>query len=198
MLVRTPKLPSLGDVSTAGFVRIRHQIPLPEGRDNVVKEFARILSLGRVQRVVLEIGEPILYEQLQPGDPTVETVDLEKIEADDLFNEVRNTELIDFKQRGESGFFETLFLAFSFLSVRELVPKAILCSNWFLLRQMLGLDAGQEPVEQIFGVRTHTQPEVPEDVIVFVACDPTQPHLVALSLRIPLEIEDSPVRRRKT
>jgi hypothetical protein len=179
----TARLPSLGDASTQGYKRMRFVEPRPEGREGLLKTFARVISQGLVQKVVVEIGQDIVYERLVKDDGTSE--DLDHIESDDLFGAIRNSEIVDFRQKGES-FFHTLFLAMRFISAKALGPKAFVCSNWELLRRLCGLGE-MEDIDELFGVKTYEHEEIPDDVLVLVAASPMEPDLVVLSLRIPLD-----------
>jgi hypothetical protein len=193
----TARLPSLGDTNTAGYVRNRFTVPMPEGREVLLKEFARIISMGLVQKVVVEVGQPIVYERLSKSDGAVSD-DLERIETGDLYGAIRNAELLDFKRKGSSGFLETVFYAFRFLQMHsdDLVPKAFMCGSWLTLRMMLGL-APDDDISELFGVRVYWHEEVPDDVLLLVASTSTEPDVVSMSLRIPMDTDDSVIAKAK-
>lgn len=185
--------PSLGDSKGSGFTRLREQAELPAGRELILAELNRILGIGYVQKLVVEVGKPIVYERLvKSGEPTP---DLEKLEADDLYGAIRNNEIIDFSH-GVGNSLKALFLAFRFLTGRRLAAKALVASDWAAVRRWLGLSENEDIID-VFGVKTTTHEAIPDDVIVLVACDPAEPDVVVLSLRIPLDVQVEVLRKGK-
>src|SRR5512146_1009928 len=174
--------PSLGDETFGGYVRARFSVPFPGGRTEVIRTISEILGQGGVQKITVEVGQPVVYEKLVKDDGTLE--DVQAVDAEDLFGAVRNSEIVDFQFRGESSY-ETLFNAFAHVSQRKLAPKAFLIHRWTQLRNWLGADVEEKPIE-LFGLEGHVHEEVPEDVLLLVAASKVEPDVVELSLRIPM------------
>lgn len=187
-MAATARPSSLGDTSSAKFSRIRESVEMPEGRENLIREFARILGIGMVQKVVVEVGSPILFERLVRDDAGVQE-DLDKVDADDLYGVVRNAELMDFRHLGASPF-EAFFNAFEFFRTRQLAAKAVMIHDWAAMRAWLGMDVGQEPVEP-YGLPVFLHEQVPEDVLLFIGASELDMRDVKLTLRIPMDTDTS-------
>jgi hypothetical protein len=194
-----PRPPSLGDGGADNLVRMSFTSPLPRKREELVKAFANIINQGNVVKVIVEVGEPIIYERMVKEESIEIVPDLEEIQRDDLFGAVRNNELVEFSLRGESGIFETLFFAMRYVSENDkrIFTKAFLCSNWELLRNMFGMDKSNEPLASLFGVPAYHHDDVPNDVLLLVAGSMAEPDVVVQSLRIPLDADDGVLRKTR-
>ena len=184
----TARPPSLGD-DKAELVLVRDSKPLPKTRTDILTEVSHIFALGGVQRVIIEVGKPLLFDRLVPKTEEVDNEVTEEIPADavDLYGAMRNNELLNFELKfGAMSGHEALFKAWRLLSARKLAAKGFLISNLAALREWLDLGE-QDSVEDIYGVPVFKHEEIPADVIILVAVDATDLESVKLSLRITLD-----------
>lgn len=186
----TARPPSIGERSS-GYRRVREQAPLPSTRDQVLSEVSRILGLGLVQKLIIEVGAPIVFERLLKDDAEL-SPELEVVEAQDLYAAARNAEMLDFKATVTNPF-EIIFLAFRAIEAKKLRPKAFLGSNWITVRKWFRL-GDYDDVSSIYGVPAHNYEEIPDDVLLLLAGDGVEADEVQLSLRISMDL---PGERRK-
>jgi hypothetical protein len=184
----TARPPSLGD-EKAELVLVRDSKPLPKTRNDILTEISHIFALGGVQRVIVEVGKPLLFDRLVPKSDAPEEETTEEIPADavDLYGAMRNNELLNFELKyGSMSGYEALFKAWRLLSARKLVAKGFLVSDFPALRDWLELGE-EDSVDDIYGVPVFKHAEIPADVIILVAVDATDLESVKLSLRITLD-----------
>jgi hypothetical protein len=182
---------SLGDAKTAGLVRVRETSPLPAKRDLIVAEVNRILTLGLVQKLVVEVEQPIVYERLvKPEDAGPE---METVQQMDLYGAIRNNELVEFREADEfrgRGPFGIMFFAFQELAKRGAVPLAFVSSNWSLVRAWLGLSSTYA-ITTIYGVNAITYGDVqqlPEDCLLLVGGDAVDSDVVKVTFKISIDL----------
>lgn len=190
----TGRPPSIGEKPN-GLLRVREQRPLPDRRELILAEVGRILGLGLVQKLTVEVGQPIFFERFVHVDGEI-SADMEEVESLDLYGAARNAEIIDFPSDFPTPF-ETLFRAFHELSDRKLVPKAFLGSNWSVVRRWLKLKE-HDDVGSIFGIPTYsyTVEQVPGDILMLVASDFSDADEVKLTIRIPIDFPAPPSGRK--
>lgn len=164
-----PNIPSLSD--KAPLKRIRETFDRPKDRDDLIASISRILSLGKVQKLVVEVNQPIRAERLVPQDQEVPE-DMKDLEEghDDWMNIVRNGKLEDFPNRGMSSF-QYLFNIFNLVAQKRLKPKIILVHALGEVRSWLELGAFVE-LTSLFGVEIATHPQVPDDTATLITEDP--------------------------
>lgn len=175
---------SLGDSPSVSLAKIQETFPLPKSRKEMVTAFEHILSLGGVQRVVVEFGAPIKVTRLVKPPTESEEVP-EELQDDDVMSAARNAEMEDFFIEGLVPT-DYLLRAFFSLSGRKLKAKALLVNNLPALREWLGLAKGFD-VSEVFGVGTVTHKEIPDGVLLLVASPVDDVDLVAFSLRLEME-----------
>jgi len=182
----TARPPSLGD-ERSELVLVRDSKPLPKSRGDILTEVSHIFSLGGVQRVIIEVGKPLLFDRLVAKAEVPDDEVTEEIPADavDLYGAMRNNELLDFSVKGSNGH-ETLFKAWRLLASRKLSAKGFLVSDVALLRSWLDLGES-DPIDDLFGVPVFRHEEIPPDILTLVAVDAADIEDVKLSLRIPLD-----------
>ena len=184
----TERLTSLGDSTFSDLIRVRATRPLPKSRPEIVAEVGRILEMGMVQKVVVEVGKPIFFERMARNFDDAELEVPEPLEAGDIYGAMRNNELLDFPAAGlpSAPSHGSLFRAFRLLASRKLVAKAFIVSNFVLLGNWLGLGE-LDAVDELYGVPVYRHEEVPPDVLILVAVDSADLEEVKLSLRIPMD-----------
>lgn len=190
MATPTARLPSIGEANATGMIRVRESTPLPPKRDLVITEITRILGLGLVQKLVVEVGAPIVYERLVERD---DSPSLNVVEQQDLYGAVRNNPIFDFREADEfrgRGPFGIIFFAIEDLVAREAVPKAFISSNPSLLWAWLGLPL-ETTFSHLFGIPLFSYPDkqqLPEDVLVLAGADPYDADTVKLSLKLSIDL----------
>ena len=184
---------SLGDVDKPELVLARLEVPLPTTRRDIVMAFESILNQGGVQKVVVEIGKAIQISKLVNKNGLEAPIEAPQ---DDFWNQVRNGRMEELEEPGTTGY-ETLFLAFSSLTIRRLRPKVIFCHNYAQLRRWLKLD-DIYPVDFLFGLETTEQQDVPEDAVIIAGtgADETDP-ANTIGIRVPVDIT-APVANIRT
>ncbi len=176
------KPPSLGD-AYKGLRRVKKHVPLPNSREEIIAEFSKIIGLGFVQKIVLELGKPITYERLVRED---ELPDLPQEIDEDLFYEARNAEMYDYSKPLKITNFEYLFKAFSILSQRRLKPQSFIVKSLKELNLWLGLEEFVQ-LPDLFGIPVFIDHRLPEGVALMTATKSAAEQNIALSIRLTLD-----------
>lgn len=164
--MNTAKPSSIGEEEGPQYRLVADERPLPKTREEVVSAFEAILALGKVQKVVVELGKPIKYVRAVSGNDDLpqEIMDMEE------FSSVRNAEIQEFLNVTNVPLFEYLFRAFQFLGQKRLKARAFLLSSFGLLSLKEGLQVGsQSALPEIFGVGLVQHDEIPPDVLLLSA-----------------------------
>ncbi len=178
-----PKPVGLGDVKVQ-LKRVQETFDLPDNRQGIVARFENILTLGGVQKVVVELGHPIKVDRLiKAGEDVGEAKELPD---DDLMNAVRNGELVDFPQTIPNQF-AYLFQAFHMLGQKRLKPRTFIIHSTDELKKWLQLDAYID-VRELFGVEVIAHPEVPDYTALLVASNQDESDAGTYALRLTLEL----------
>jgi len=177
------KIPSIGDSPVAALKKLQETYPLPKTRREVVTAFERILNLGGVHRIVVELGAPIKVIRLANAGEDVP----DELQDDDLVSAARNAPMEEFVFSESILPTNYLFRAFHILSQRRLRARAVVVNNLTALREWLGVDKTFDLVE-VFGVATASHKEIPDGVLLLVAGPLDEPELVSFSLRLELNI----------
>jgi hypothetical protein len=195
-MASTEAVRGIGNGTPPGYKLVRESAPLPPTRDLVLLEVQRVLNLGLVQVLRVEVGEPITWLRLVKD--TDETLDpmVSEILDQDIYPKVRNADVEDFPFHGP--FLETLCVAFQSAVERSLRVTTILAHSNKILAALLPSFGPAESAE-LFGVPVVYHLEVPDDIVLVVlsAGDPTE---VALALRIPIDlpaVPKAPAKRTK-
>jgi hypothetical protein len=180
----TSRPPSLGDVDKPELVLARLEVPLPETRRDIVMTFESILNQGGVQKVVVEVGKPIQVSKLVNKNGMEAPLEAPE---DDFWNQVRNGRMEELEEPGANGY-ETLFLAFSSLTIRRLKPKIVFCHDFSQLRRWLKLD-DIYPVDFLFGIEAVEQIDIPEDAVIVAGTgqDESDP-ASTVGIRVPVDM----------
>lgn len=179
------KIPSLGDATPAKLVKVRETFPLPKGRKEVLAAVERILNLGGVQKITVELGSPIkVTRAVEPGSEAPE-----ELQDDDLMAAVRNTQMEEFVFAEPLLPTNYLFRAFHLLSQRRLQSMAMVVNSTATLKKWLGVEKAFDLVE-LFGVPVRTHKEMPDDGLLMVAAHPDDMDTVAFSLKLAMDIKE--------
>lgn len=178
------KLPSLGDSTTVKTVKTQETFPLPKNRKEIISAFERILNLGGVQKVTVELGSPIKVIRLAEAGAEVP----EELQDDDLLSAVRNNEMEEFVFTESLLPANYLFRAFHLLSQKRLRAMAVIVNNTLTLKQWLGVEKAFD-IADLFGVPVRPHKEMPDDGLLLVAEQPDNPETVVFSLRLEMSIE---------
>lgn len=169
---------SLGDSPP----RLIHETyPLPRNRKDLIIAVEKILELGKVQKLVVEVGQPIKYSRISSENSGVPEEAREK----DLFSNIRQAEMIDLSGEKDVPFLSMLFKAFSALSARRLKPALLAVSNTKALRTSLGVDVLFD-LSSVFGVPVSVLGDIPGDVILLCGTREDDDQ-ISLSLRLLLK-----------
>lgn len=182
-MAATGRPPSIGDEGTNNLRLVRETVDLPPRRDLVLKELERILNLGLVQKLTVQVGQPIRYSRLVPRDIEIPDVP-EEIESGDLYGEARNRPIQDVKAK-ERNPFAILFRAFAMLTKEGLRPKAFVTGSLENLTRWIDPD-GEADLSVLFGVELHMNTEVPDDVLLLLGNE-AEGAETSLSIRIPMD-----------
>lgn len=178
-----PKPVGLGDVKVA-LKRVQETFDLPDNRQGIVARFENILTLGGVQKVVVELGHPIKVDRLVKAGDAGEATDLQD---DDWMNAVRNGELEEYVPTTKNQY-QYLFYAFQTLSQKRLRARILMVHSVQELKTWLGLDSFID-VQELFGVEVKAHPEVPDQTGILIAVNPNESDAVAFSMRLLFEKE---------
>ena len=176
---------SLGDPPPPGYRLIREVYPLPQNREQLAALIQEILNLGMVQRLTVQTRQPIVSLRLvkeSEADPT-----MDEIVVQDLLDQARNAEMLDFSSGVESVPLRVLYEAFQVLLNRRLTPRALLVHDVGALQDWLEVER-TEYLPVLFGVMVYEDDEIPNDVLLLTAVNQDDADSVALSLRIPMDI----------
>jgi hypothetical protein len=150
----------------------------------VVTAFERILNLGGVQKVTIELGLPIKVVRLAESGPEVP----EDIQDDDLVSAARNAPMEEFVFPEELPPTVYLFRAFRLLSSKRLRGKGMVVNSLTTLREWFRVDADFD-LSEVFGVPVTVHKEIPDGALLFVASPIDDADLVSFSLRLELPVE---------
>lgn len=177
---------SLGDAQDTPLKKIQENFPLPTSRKEIVTAFERILNLGRVQRVLVQLDSPIRVTRFVE-DKKVDTEGPEELPEDDVIEAAMNSkmEILPFENVPPTVY---LFRAFAVLSHKKLKARTMVVNNFASLLMWLGLSADAD-VSSIFGIETMTSKTMPDDALLLVATPADDPDLVVFSLRLEMSAE---------
>lgn len=175
-----PAIQSLGD-SSASMRKIQESFPLPNSRKELIVAFERILNLGGVQKVVVELSAPIKVTRLMMAPPDTEEVP-EEIQDDDIVSAARNAEMEEFFFTETLSPFEYLFRAFHQLSSRKLRARTVVVNNLPALKTWLKT----QYVSEVFGVEVRAHKEIPDGIMLLVAASADDLETITFSLKLEM------------
>lgn len=150
--------------------RERHSLP---PRTQIGKIVQEIIDEGGIQKILLQVGQPILVERLVAQGSVEAAINEEleavpQIEREDIYYAVRNSDMEELRDSEKFPALESLFRAFVLISHRRLRPMAFLVHStdviraWMKLDQLFGL-------EELFGVPLIVAPAVPEGTVLLAS-----------------------------
>lgn len=192
-------IPSLGnEPARPALTLVGYEFPLPSTRPLILEAISKLLELGFVQKVILEVGHPIRIWRLVSKD------DLGNVKEDespqiapegDLFLSARNAKIIDLAftpgtpaALAACSPFSALFWSFHILNEKELHPEAIIVHQKSLLASWLNLDSTKD-FKTVFGAKVIEHQEMPEGSVLLVGVNPSDKDTAVLSLRLELDIK---------
>lgn len=158
------KIPSLGDDGKEKLHIVYEERPLPTSRKEKVAVFEDILNLGGVQKIVIEVGTPIKITRLTKVDLSPP----DSIRDEDVFSNIRNSEIRELLRPEQTQFHRYLFEAFSVLTQERLRPRVFMVNDVQRLRDSLDVDQVWN-LSELFGVEILKSKEVPNDVLLLAA-----------------------------
>jgi hypothetical protein len=184
------KTQSLSDdrSSDRKFVTVTDTVDLPKTRKEIVNAFQRILDLGHVQKVVVELNRPIQFSRLIPEDLLAEG---QTPMEDDPLDAVRAAELdeltilpgVKFVIPSTIG---VLFKAFEQLVENHYQPRMFVVGSYVELRKWLKLPELYD-VTHLFGVPVKKSKNMPDDGLILSGVNPADPERIAYSIKINLD-----------
>lgn len=173
-------IPSLGDDDRQELKLVVDSRPLPKTREERIAAFGTILSLGGVQKVVFEAGQPIKFSRFVKKEATSE--EPKDASQDELFDAVMDNPVEEYVFPKTLPLHEYLFKAFNNVSRRKMRPLYFFVNNLDLLRQALGVDSLWD-LDELFGVPVRLSEQVPDDVLLLSA-GRSEDGAIKLSLRM--------------
>lgn len=176
--------PSLGDVQPNEYKVIRETVPLPNGRKAIVSAVSAILDKGGVQKVVIELGQPIKVNRAVMSTELPEAP--EEAPEEDVMAAVRNGEIVDMTATADETGRYNIFWAFHLLSSKGKQAKMVLFNSKEAACEFF--DVGKSfDLTEAYGVPIRVSKEVPEDVALLVGSGSDEGSFVNLfAVRIPL------------
>lgn len=175
-----PAIPSLGDAS-ATMRKVQESFPLPTSRKEIIVAFERILNLGGVQKVVVELSTPIKVTRLMVAPPDAGDVP-EELQDDDIVSAARNVEMEEFFFSEVLSPYEYLFRAFQQLSARKLKARTVVVNSVPALQKWLKSTV----VSEVFGVEVRAHKEIPDGILLLVAAPADDLETIAFSLKLEM------------
>jgi hypothetical protein len=180
-------IPSLGDAPEIATKLIREDFPLPPGgRPALLAAIERVISGGGVQKLTIELGQPIKVLRRVRADSPGEELP-EELYEDDMMAAVMNAELDDIPIVQGVQPLEYLREAFTHFQQDKCVPKAVLVNRHQLLKAWLEVRS-PGPITWLFGVEVFTHKQVPDDVLILVGAKADEPDVIAHSYRLEMNI----------
>jgi hypothetical protein len=176
---------SLGDVDQKSLRLVKNVLDMPKaGRPALVHAFEEIIGMGRVQKVVVEVGCPITFWRLVEKDegavgfPEIP----EEVVNEDLYAAVRSAKIEEFPVEKAESIYFYLMSVFSYLSDRDLVVKSFLVADAAKFCGMVNSPTRSD----LFGIPIAVHGDVPEDVLLVAATERENTDQITLSLRLEL------------
>lgn len=168
---------SLGD--SKPLKRIQQTFPLPNSRTEIVSKISNILETGGVQKVVVELGQPIKVDRLVPAAANIE--EPVELRDDDWMSAIRNGELVDAPESSDVG--KYVFQSFFLLSQKSAKARILMVHRKSELRSWLKLDPMLD-IHSFFGVEVQESQHVPENTAVLVGVDPDDDLVPVVAVRL--------------
>lgn len=161
---------SLGDAAPSNLRLVNETRDLPGSRKEIVSAISDILGLGLVQKLVIEINQPISFTRYvkrkkdDEGPP--------EVPPETPFEAALNGIIEEFAPEKDYGLPELLFKAFAILSNKGMKPENFFVAKLPALRSSLGVDEAWN-LSTLFGVSVLRDDQVPDGVLVLSGTDGT-------------------------
>lgn len=168
---------------------ISEEHDLPPERKQVVSFIGKLLEQGGVQRLTLQVGQPIRlsrYVKANSLDP------IKDLAQDDLYEAIRLSAIEETPVHEGANPYQVLFDLFGSISHRGKVPKAFLVNSIDRFKSWLGRDPSHL-IKEAYGVPIETNAEVPDDVCLMACADPDDTEIVTFTLKFNMEV---PVKKK--
>lgn len=155
------KIPSLGEDRPSDLRLKTESRELPPSRKELLNEVEAILGLGKVQKISIEIGRPIVFSRLvekSMEDPSEEV-------SEDPFEVMANNEIEEYSPDHDYDVGELLLRAFAIITQKGMQPESFFVSNLSTLRKSLGVERDWH-VDRLFGLPVLRSDHVPDGVLL--------------------------------
>jgi hypothetical protein len=182
------KTQSLGDVDQKSLKLVKNILDMPKaGRPALVHAFEEIINMGKVQKVVVEVGRPLTFWRLVEKDEAINFPEIpEEVVNEDLYAAVRASKIDEFPLSKIDSIYFYIMEAFSYLSDRDLVVKSFLVTDAAKFCGMMNSPSRGN----LFGVPLVAHGDVPEDVLLIAATEKENTDQITLSLRLELAAKE--------
>lgn len=163
---------SIGDDNKSSkYSLVKETYPLPGSVGDVVSKFAEILNLGFVQKVLVQIGQPIIVERYSKAAKGVELPSPEELPEpeEDFLADARNGKMVVLGLVSEP--YSALHLAFLMMSRNVAKPVVIYVHTMDSLCKWMNCNETEFSVfnkNELFGVEIRESPAMPEDSLLLV------------------------------
>lgn len=172
------KVASLGESPKKNLMLVRETYPLPSERKDIVSKIGEILQKGKVQKIVLSVGNPIHVDRFVDGldaGPQPEEVPYE-----DLWLEVRNSTLLDYVSIPSMSSIENLSKAWDMITDQNCRAEVIFTPRNFNSKDWLGFSIK----DSLFGASVEVHKEMPEGAVLLVGVNSD----ITIGIRVPIDI----------
>jgi hypothetical protein len=167
----------LGAAEAPKMHAVTESVPLPTNRKDLVQLFQKILELGRVQKVIVEIGHPVLFKRLVAEEDITE----ETMKEWDPLDEVRAGDLSELPAADLSPM-ETAMAAFGLLEENQAIPSALLVGDEPAFRKWFGLKTNS-----FFGLQVMPSQGLMAESAILAGVDPEEPDNIKFSVRFTFQ-----------
>jgi hypothetical protein len=185
----------LGETKGGEFLLKPETHPLPNNRKEIVARIETLLSAGGVQRLIIEVGQPIKLYRLVPKDETL--VSPPETAADDLWGRLHNgpieeeTTAVLAPDYGNG--YAALYFAFQRAEQRGMRPVVLFVASFQAVRQWLRMEKTSD-VRRIFGMDIQPQADLPNDAAVLAAVSYDELNTDVYGVRVAMDLPKNGVK----
>lgn len=183
-------IPSLGDEKSVEFRLVREEHAMPEGgRPALISKFAELVNKGNAQRVLVQVGRPIIVHRAVPKEAELPPAELP---PDDLFLAAMNNSIEDVGGDRDWTPLRYFVTVFNTVDQRKLKARKLYIANYQQMQRWVGF-GWMSP--SFLGIEVGISKDVPEDAVVLVASGYDEWDLsTAIAFRIPVDL---PIKKEK-
>lgn len=172
------KVAFLGDSPKKNLTLIRETYPLPSERKEIVNKVGEILQKGKVQKIILSVGNPIHVDRFVDAEMAGPVPEV--IPYDDLWLEVRNSTLLEYLHMSGMTSAENLNRAWDMITEQGCRVEVIFTPRNFNTKEWLGF-----PTKGfLFGAAIENHKEMPDGAILLVGVSAS----ITMGVKVPIEI----------